>query len=139
MYSYNCVDCGKERFFKHKNSLEKSLSLHSRCVKCYRKQWNLSKINKRDCPRCGTTILYINYATYTVAEFRGSLCDICHKKRFEGSNNPFYGKTHSEDTRKKLSSDRKGKKRSEEYKAHLKELFKDKPRTGGRSLQVLVG
>ena len=39
---------------------------------------------------------------------------------FAGNKNPFYGKHHSDETKKKLSDLHKGKKLSEEHKAHLR-------------------
>lgn len=50
-------------------------------------------------------------------EFRKKMREVCL-----GENNPFYGKHHTEETKRKLSEANKGKTRSEEVKKRLSEM-----------------
>lgn len=75
----------------------------SECIRKHKKEWTYSK----HCPDCGKPITH--------------LANKCHSCVSKGENNPFYGKTHSKETKKKLklfykgmTSLRKGVKLSEE-------------------------
>ena len=46
------------------------------------------------------------------------------KEYQSGENNPFYGKHHSEESKRKISESNKGKKRTEEYKIKLSDNWK---------------
>lgn len=65
---------------------------------------------------------YFNSYLYEGARIRFS-------NNLSGKNNPFYGKSHSEETRKKMSENGKGKKmppRTDEYKKMLSERMKNR-------------
>ena len=64
----------------------------------------------RECPQCKNIINYSRYSGHYTATKNNSRCKKCCsndparkeklKKRMSGSNNPFYGKKHSEETKK---------------------------------------
>ena len=68
---------------------------------------------KRHCPKCDKIIYHKSKASLNIMEKHGSLCRSCgcnDEKRLKhmseinsGKNNPFFGKKHSEEIKKKLS------------------------------------
>ena len=58
------------------------------------------KTTKRVCPSCGKELKYTTYAGYKIANEKNSLCRSCNRI---GEKNPFYGKKHSEITKKEIS------------------------------------
>ena len=54
----------------------------------------------RNCPTCGEEMSYKGKSGLNRANKNNSVCKPCAKK---GKNNPLYGKTPSEDTRRKMS------------------------------------
>ncbi|RJQ26419.1 hypothetical protein C4577_03645 [Candidatus Parcubacteria bacterium] len=72
----------------------------------------LNKLYLRKCPNvngnpnCLLLLSYISENNMWVAEEMGILCTSCTQKRngnTKGENNPFYGKTHNEETRNRMS------------------------------------
>jgi predicted RNA-binding Zn-ribbon protein involved in translation (DUF1610 family) len=53
----------------------------------------------RDCPKCGKTIHYSSIFTKQQGDRNNSNCPEC---AWHGENNPFFGKTHTEETKKKI-------------------------------------
>jgi len=64
---------------------------------------------KRSCPICSREISYSANREKIRAEKSNTKCKSCSKK---GSNHPLYGKTRSEEAKRKTSESLKGKKRS---------------------------
>ena len=76
----------------------------------------------RDCPSCGKELSYSKKSKLTSAIKKGTACRSCSKKgkthseesrrkmseSLKGENNPMYGKTRSEETRRKISESQKG-------------------------------
>lgn len=81
----------------------------------------------RLCPKCGKELNYTTNKNRNQAEKKGKKCGSCVRKevfqrpefrekwdiyaqslkeRYKGENNPFYGKTHTEETKKKIQQDR---------------------------------
>lgn len=60
----------------------------------------MSKVFERICPSCGTKLVYKSYNTHHYANKHNQRCKRCS---LIGENNPFYGKRHSEETRKIIS------------------------------------
>lgn len=58
---------------------------------------------KRSCPICNKTIFYSKKHNCAAAENRKSECRSCQAKRKVGVKNPFYGKTHSQETKNIIS------------------------------------
>jgi len=68
---------------------------------------------KRNCPKCHSPILYKDKWSYIYAVMDDRKCKVCVAKelselnkilgKFKGKNNPFYGKTHSNKTKRKMS------------------------------------
>lgn len=64
---------------------------------------------------------------------------------FSGEGNPFYGKHHTEETKQKISNNRKGKRAGESHpmygKKHSKEdlekMSKNRQGKGGKSVQCI--
>ena len=56
-------------------------------------------MNIRNCPNCSKEISYITTSAFNTAKRKNSLCQTCCRS---GDKNPFFGKKHSDDTKKKL-------------------------------------
>lgn len=61
----------------------------------------------RSCPICGKELVYDNHNSFYRARKLNSNCKSCMQS---GERNSFYGKQHTEETRKQYSKNRKGKK-----------------------------
>jgi hypothetical protein len=122
-----CKTCNSHKctseFYKNKSSKD-GLSLHCRdCSNSKQKLWSEKYKNKnkhefiRNCPTCDETIHYTQKSRRNNAEKTKSLCWSCASKKrgipesflknhikgcFSGEKNPFYGKKHTEETRKKI-------------------------------------
>lgn len=55
----------------------------------------------RNCPKCKRKLYYTSKQTLTNANKRESICSSCSNK---GENNPFYGKKHTDEHKKYMSS-----------------------------------
>ena len=90
--SRTCKYCSKvfykREFRKNFNRMITCGSLE--CIKKYKGEWAHTKV----CPDCGKSIVRD--------------ANRCHRCAVLGKNNPFYGKTHTEETKKKLKLFTKG-------------------------------
>lgn len=59
----------------------------------------------RQCPQCGIILTYSNKSNYIAAKKLNGICRKCSNtnRNYSGSNNPFYGKKHTEEAKKKIS------------------------------------
>lgn len=71
---------------------------------------------ERICPSCSLPLKYKNSKDCYKSEKEGKICRNCMYKargeKYSGKGNPFYGKTHSEEIKKKISEENKGKRLS---------------------------
>jgi hypothetical protein len=69
-----------------------------------------NKCWKRNCPKCNKEIFYKFKSTLCAAMKKHSDCKLCAMKRtasfrnYFGESNPFYGRIHSDETKKKMSN-----------------------------------
>lgn len=109
--SFTCKECGKE-FSKTKSQLSgyknrTPITCSNECRKIYvGKQKALLKNGKElTCSHCNKKY-YRSAAQAVFSQF----CSIeCQSEAFSGEGNPFWNKSHSEETKKKISNSRKGK------------------------------
>lgn len=127
MYNYKCEKCNKEKFYKSLKAFEKALKFPT-CYLCRFKENNSNKT--RNCPECNTVVVYKNYSAWIQANIRNSKCSSCDVERLKGDRNPFFGKTHSEESKKKISIANTGRKDSEETK-EKKRQYALKHKNGG--------
>lgn len=88
----------------------------------------------RLCPNCKKEITYTNKGNMAAAEKAGRICCACNGKRNgirnKGVNNPFYGRTHSDEQKEKWR-ERNLKNidiyRTEEFRAKIAKISKDRP------------
>ena len=78
----------------------------------------------RDCPKCGSRIIHKSLYARNHSKKIGKMCGGCKIKAaqsirpdFSGERNPFFGKKHSEETRKLLSAFDKSYSKSDAFKA----------------------
>ena len=87
MHKKKCKYCGKvfyKKYFpKVFNQMKSCGSLE--CKKIVKREWTYSKV----CPDCNIPI--VRYANK------------CHKCASSGEDNPFYGKTHTEEAKRKIN------------------------------------
>ena len=79
----------------------------------------------RDCPKCGKTLSYKSKHGFVYSTKNNKLCRTCCQIGIQaGENNPFFGKKHSEETKKKMSenSNQKVYRECPEYKKRMSEL-----------------
>jgi hypothetical protein len=109
-----CEICGKE--FKNYKSLGAHLRTHKITSKEYYDRF-LKKDGEGICPVCGkeTSFKNLNLGYY-------NFCSC--KCAASGENNPFFGKHHSEETKKKISDAEKGKHLSEKTRKKMSESRK---------------
>jgi len=110
MESKKCKYCNKEFYKKDFPKCFNRMITCGRkeCKDKLRKEWTYSK----SCPDCDKPIVYS--------------ANKCHSCASKGKNNPFYGKTHTEESKKKIKlfkkgepSLRKGKKLTEKQKLKI--------------------
>lgn len=76
----------------------------------------------RKCPSCELEIFYKNKKSFANANKKGNVCKKCvyrlslGKMRFDGANNPFYGKKHSSATKDKLRQADKSYTKTNEFR-----------------------
>lgn len=74
----------------------------------------------RLCPKCQCEVKHVNKQNKDIAVKNARICRTCnaenYKTIFSGEGNPFYGKTHTEETRKIISTANTGRKISEKQK-----------------------
>ena len=78
----------------------------------------------RICPECKSKIRCPNKRAVTKATKKKQICRKCAGKRNAGSGNPFYGKTHTEETKRIISQIHSGKKLSPEHAAFSAKTLK---------------
>jgi hypothetical protein len=101
---------------------------------------------ERICPSCKKVLGYANKKNRNKAEKKNSICGSCrakinqnnpeHKKKmsllrsslFRGKNNPFYGKHHTEETKKKVAKTKAGR----IYPVYQTKEFKEKSSRPGK-------
>lgn len=87
----------------------------------------------RNCPECKQEIAYKSKHNCSYAERDNRLCKKC---QFKGERNPFFGKTHTEETKKKILANRDfSVYKTDEFRSKMKQLVID-GKTGmtGRSV-----
>lgn len=84
-----------------------------RCKSLKIKRVDNSYIVLRKCPKCSISIkVSSNNQSITCRNYfklQNSLCKKCSLEQQKGQGNPFYGKKHTEESKKKISESRKGK------------------------------
>ncbi len=85
-----------------------------------------SQVLERLCPQCNTILTYKTYLGWQQAEKHKRVCKKCQAINFTGEKNPFYGQSHSQASRDKISTKAKGKRHSPstEFKKGQKTLNK---------------
>lgn len=102
---YNCHKCNKELIYNRKNRWENAHNKHYLCRECRKNQtWN------RRCPQCDKELIYHQKRSCVNGEVNKLLCRSCTMKAVYAipQNNPFYGKHHTEATKRRLSNIFKG-------------------------------
>lgn len=102
----NCPSCNKEIKYIKKRSFILACKNYTLCMSCVKLKNKLPIILTRHCPQCQKIIHHTRESNRKVAEKKNSLCYKCSylNKNYSGNNNPFYGKKHSEESKKKMSN-----------------------------------
>lgn len=89
-------------------------------------QYRNSQVYERHCPQCDAIMTYKAYNGWQQAEKHKRVCKKCQAINFTGEKNPFYGQSHSQASRDKISVKAKGKRHSPntEFKKGQKTLNK---------------
>lgn len=58
---------------------------------------------QRTCPQCNQIILYKTRSSYYMANKRNSNCESCRKNNLQKERNPFFGKSHSKESKDKIA------------------------------------
>lgn len=82
---------------------------------------NHSHLRVRSCPVCGTSLQYKDQRAYQLAVEKNSYCLACRRLP---ENNPFFGKTHTDETKEKLRRSDKSYTKTEEFRLTMKEANK---------------
>lgn len=98
----NCISCGKQIGYISENSFKEANKKLKPCISCSKKK---DIPLTRFCPQCNCLLTYTNKGNRQSAEKKGTICLKCAflKRNYNGENNPFYKKTHTEDSIKKMS------------------------------------
>ena len=83
---------------------------------------------KRNCPKCGIELVYNNKSVFCSAKKKNSLCRkcACLKKDLNGERNPFYGKTHTAETKEKLKKTDRQHWKTKEFRAKMSKITSGK-------------
>jgi endogenous inhibitor of DNA gyrase (YacG/DUF329 family) len=102
-YFRNCPKCNKEISYVSERNFIKANKSQQICISCAK---NKNIPLTRACPQCGELVVYTNKNNRQTAEKRKSLCVKCAglNRDFNGENNPFFGRKHSEKTKDLISN-----------------------------------
>lgn len=110
-YTRQCPDCGKDVHYGLLKNFQAALRENRRCFNCKQRD----KAGVRQCPECNRTLYYSRASNCQQAERHGKLCSSCASKAHQsGSNNSFFGKHHSEETKQAIGKKNRERPRSEE-------------------------
>lgn len=101
-YTRFCPKCSNQISYSNQVAFYKAVKNQQACMSCSKtKDIPLT----RTCPQCMETINYRNKGNRQSAEKYKKICRKCSLKNrdFAGSNNPFYGKKHTDAVKKKIS------------------------------------
>lgn len=140
-YTKQCPTCQAEISYKYKGDFENSIQKNIVCRKCSQKKQNLKRVGLffKNCPKCDKKITITGKHTFEKSVKENFLCSSCSNS---GENNGMFGKTgeknhwfgkhHTEETKKKISKTNTGKIRTEETKLKISEYKKaNNPMKGG--------
>lgn len=140
-YIKQCPTCQAEISYKHKGYFECSVRKNTVCEKCRKKRQNLKRVGLffKNCPKCNKKITFTYKNAFEKSLKENSLCSSCSNS---GEKNGMFGKTgekchwfgkkHTEETKRKLSKVNTGRKHTEETKRKISEYKKiNNPMKGG--------
>lgn len=99
----NCPKCNKEIGYAQERAYKNACKNKQICIGCANTK-NVPLI--RNCPLCDKIITYTKKGNRQTAEKQKTPCFECglkNRRDYSGENNPFYGKTHSQETIDKIS------------------------------------
>ena len=102
-YIRECPDCKIEIPYKEKRRYIQAISSNTKCRSCAKKIQKQEYPIFRDCPKCGSQISYSCKYQYNKSVKRATVCKACVAA---GTSNGFYGKKHSDETKKKIRNTR---------------------------------
>lgn len=116
VHKKHCPLCEKEITYSSKDKLVRALKNNSSCRSCSKTKSELQRDNfTRFCPKCEITLTYSSLTNLRRAEQNKQLCNSCAKSGEAnpmygkiGELNHFFGKRHTEDSKRKLSNSLKG-------------------------------
>lgn len=158
-----CPKCNIDMFYKNKQNLKYSIVNNVICKEC-KISYRNSISKERKCPKCNKNIIYKNINACRNSEKNKKLCKSCAitlscsrperqrlmSERMLGENNPMYGKTgrqcpfygkkHTEESKRKQSELRKGKPITERHRENIKKYYKnhDNPMKGRSVYSVWI-
>jgi ribosomal protein S21 len=121
-----CPKCGKLLLYLTEKTRDRKEKIGQVCLSCsvkgiskplYRRYKN--KQFDRRCSRCDSAISYTTIRKRDHAERKLKLCNKCAgkgKHNNSGKNNPFYGKTHSKETKERLAAVDKSYTQTDDFK-----------------------
>lgn len=122
MLKRNCPQCGDEIVYKRKDNYESAIRDNNWCKKCS------AMPTTRSCPQCGDVLTYVNRYNCLKAERKNQVCVKCEaekrKVRYLGENNPFFGKTHTLETKKIISLQDRSFAHTEAFRQRRRETSK---------------
>lgn len=122
MHTRDCPKCGAEIRYKREDNYLAAVRDNNWCKLC-----SLAPAS-RNCPSCGDCITYVNRTNCIKADRKNQICLRCDAERrrtkYSGAGNPFYGKCHSDETKKKIASQDQNFKHSDWFKKRRSETSK---------------